>query len=1067
MADSVREHKLKLANSRKRFKELQEQKKKKEAAAQKVDHSTAYDDRQTPADSLTSSAHSSVNNDAPLETITDDKNNSAPLPNYFADTNYGDNFMFFDNISKPEKKADEYIPNNDSKSYKTIQDSTSYGNMLSNIVDNPKDSENQTTQYSGNYSLFPEETPHNYVYETQNILHPNQESPDNGDTYLLHGSNTKQDHSLQYSSSNDAPSLDYPEIKQNEIFEIHNNSQNHNIFSSETGRDIIDCFQSDSKDSLNEVNNSAIKNEIVDNSNNAQEEIRHSSIESLKQFSNHMAEMVEPEYTITSSITDLEKRNLELAALLEQTNLGYEQQEALIEELKFKINTLETDGKRTQESLILQSATETSRLREELQCHIQTVGLLVAEKTELSASLSQLEITAKQKVSECEELQARLKASRSRAFELEQELQILRNDKSKKETVGIEQGTIIEKLRQESTNLREQKEELLQDLLEAREKLKNSSLDNLNLKKQIQEVSSKLSLAEIKIQQISNGEQQQFESQVEKLTFEKFELMKQLSSLNLMLKTMTNERDESTSHYQQYTQELNAQMTNLTNQIQRLQQENEHLSMQEQNRIKHIGELERQLQSLQNDQVAFTRNGTNKDINLKNELESIRELSVQLQIEKTTAEENYTRTMNEKEMLLKELAAKNDSLGQLESMVEQLRGNQPDSVKLLATMESDKVAAARAVQQNKELKEQMDGMREVVAKLDNDKVQLTEKLDFEQSSNKELLDKLQKTELQLQRLTDAIEIKDRELSHLRESSMELNKQILQQEQLADRLRHYEAHDNSSHALQNDLQESKQTIIELTNELNLLKKEKNDEVIDKITSDVTDVKSFEIIDLRKQLDEMKLQNNELQSKLENHSMIDNSFNENDRTADKEAIMRCLEDKVKHTMQDIADLTEEKQRLEHLVLQLQGETETIGEYVALYQHQRMVLKQKVLEKDQQFKQLASDRQEMKNKLEKLNVLIKTLVDEKGSVPKELLKQHQSFVDHSDSFCEEHSKIHKEIGKFDGGESMKTDVASGSETAEEILTLLTEIKSSNLVQPTENFHHCPWCSGQLITV
>lgn len=86
-------------------------------------------------------------------------------------------------------------------------------------------------------------------------------------------------------------------------------------------------------------------------------------------------------------------------------------------------------------------------------------------------------------------------------------------------------------------------------------------------------------------------------------------------------------------------------------------------------------------------------------------------------MEKTSAEENLTKTINEKEMLLKELIAKNDSLSQLETMIEQLQGNQPDSVKLLAAMESDKIAAARAVQQNKELKEQLESMQEVFMKL--------------------------------------------------------------------------------------------------------------------------------------------------------------------------------------------------------------------------------------------------------------------------------------------------------------------------------------------------------------
>jgi len=37
---------------------------------------------------------------------------------------------------------------------------------------------------------------------------------------------------------------------------------------------------------------------------------------------------------------------------------------------------------------------------------------------------------------------------------------------------------------------------------------------------------------------------------------------------------------------------------------------------------------------------------------------------------------------------------------------------------------------------------------------------------------------------------------------------------------------------------------------------------------------------------------------------------------------------LEKRFKETMEKVAELTDEKQRLEHLVLQLQGETETIG-------------------------------------------------------------------------------------------------------------------------------------------
>jgi archaellum component FlaC len=45
------------------------------------------------------------------------------------------------------------------------------------------------------------------------------------------------------------------------------------------------------------------------------------------------------------------------------------------------------------------------------------------------------------------------------------------------------------------------------------------------------------------------------------------------------------------------------------------------------------------------------------------------------------------------------------------------------------------------------------------------------------------------------------------------------------------------------------------------------------------------------------------------------------------------MEKLEERFTRTMKEVADLSDEKQRLEHLVLQLQGETETIGKILSL--------------------------------------------------------------------------------------------------------------------------------------
>lgn len=349
----------------------------------------------------------------------------------------------------------------------------------------------------------------------------------------------------------------------------------------------------------------------------------------------------------------------------------------------------------------------------------------------------------------------------------------------------------------------------------------------------------------------------------------------------------------------------------------------------------------------------------------------------------------------------------------------------------------------------------------------NDKLELTEQLTREQHVNKEVKEKLQHTEANLQTLVEAISIKDKELTQVRDSTMELHRQVLQQSQLADRLRHYEAQDNSSQALQNELQEAKQFIQFLTLENNKLK-----EALNSRQSSTNIAQGVSATEGAKTEEDKSL----VSLEHEVHQTKDLVDDHTDSSLDKESAMKYLEQKFMQTMQDIATLTEEKQRLEHLVLQLQSETETIGEYIALYQHQRGILKQRALEKDEQLKQLASDRQEMKNKLEQLNTLVKKLVLEKGALTSEILEQHEHLNKNSHRLCEEHAKIHEEIHKItsdslrnETGELEKSIDAEKDEveTAEKIIALLSDIKTSNLVQPSDYFHPCPWCSGKLITV
>lgn len=162
-------------------------------------------------------------------------------------------------------------------------------------------------------------------------------------------------------------------------------------------------------------------------------------------------------------------------------------------------------------------------------------------------------------------------------------------------------------------------------------------------------------------------------------------------------------------------------------------------------------------------------------------------------------------------------------------------------------------------------------------------------------------------------------------------------------------------------------------------------------------------------------------------------------------EKVKAMEQLEQRFKRIMDDVARLTEEKLELEHLVLQLQSETETIGEYVALYQFQRGILKQRSQEKDEELRLLNRDREHMKEKLNELNNLVQQFVSEKIS---------------SSVLIEECQKFRTDADQNDSPESIKR--------ADKIRELISEINSSNLIEPKESVAHvCSYCSGQLITV
>lgn len=201
---------------------------------------------------------------------------------------------------------------------------------------------------------------------------------------------------------------------------------------------------------------------------------------------------------------------------------------------------------------------------------------------------------------------------------------------------------------------------------------------------------------------------------MESIMQQKLTLEKKVTELSNTLEIITKERDQSSTQYQQYVLQLNNQLSNLANKLETVTKENESLVTREQNLIRHIGELEKHLQNVQNNQIGLNQKG---DVILEKELQEALQNVETLKIEKEQIGENFTRICNERDMLLKDLESKKDCISELESLIERLRISQPDTTKLLAALESDKVAAARAITQNNELKKQLQDIQDDFIKM--------------------------------------------------------------------------------------------------------------------------------------------------------------------------------------------------------------------------------------------------------------------------------------------------------------------------------------------------------------
>lgn len=291
----------------------------------------------------------------------------------------------------------------------------------------------------------------------------------------------------------------------------------------------------------------------------------------------------------------LEGQNQELTNLLQmekmrnhELSVKVTQQHSTIEQLNVQLMQLHKNSATVQE------------LHQQIDAHVQTVNILVGEKSDLSGKLQQKDQRIAEYESECGELQGRLKASRHRVAELEKDLNTLTQSHQKYD--GSQQALCseLETLQEDNKRLKRLHQESCDENAEMQHQLATKTKEIDEMRNAIGTKCNELEMAYVRLEQLTGGDlNQTAEVNHNEQSQQQQSLMdteRQIIELQNMISELTNDRDRTQQQYQTYVQHLTNETTTMSQRIQELCKVNEKLTKREASLVNHVQELEKQIQ---------------------------------------------------------------------------------------------------------------------------------------------------------------------------------------------------------------------------------------------------------------------------------------------------------------------------------------------------------------------------------------------------------------------------------------------------------------------------------------
>ncbi|XP_061589550.1 golgin subfamily A member 2-like [Cololabis saira] len=675
---------------------------------------------------------------------------------------------------------------------------------------------------------------------------------------------------------------------------------------------------------------------------------------------------------------------------------------------------------------------EQGSMREQLQVHIQTIGILVSEKSELQTALTFTQQAARNKMAETEELNSRLQASKQRVSELERTLSSVSTQQKQSEKQQKELEKERDTMRLELLRLNSASEEWKQRSSELTEQLKFSSQTNAAMKVEVDELHKRLEMADLMLQQCSSSDSSDAGQQIQMLLEEKQQLENINHQLLESVEQLKTERDVYSEQIQDEGRVWKDKTEQLLSQVSLVAEERDR-------NINQVQELEARILELRNAAaLASAERETRESLEPESSGPpgpSEREQALQtalslLQQEKEAVAEQFQAQLRDNQQFSRLCSEQESRLAELQRRLDSQSEEAEDRRRILEDVQSDKATISRALSQNRALKEQLGELQGGFVKLTNENMELTSAIGSEQHVKKELGRRLAELQEELagaretrdqedqearvlleQRDQEArvlLEQRDQALLHLQQYSSAYQQMATERESLQ---QHFLQQREQMEMSQNQLQQEQIRLHQLIRENQQLKllssnlgstRDQGDGVESQSEQENPE-KSSIVPESQKETDQNQDQELDLDQDLDQNQNQDQNQDQHSHEhsggvpeqqltcppggvpeqqhAALQAAMQQLQRRFTSLMTEKAELQERVEELEHRCIQLSGETDTIGEYIALYQNQRAIMKQKHQEKEQYISLLAQDKEEMKAKLAELQDLVMRLVAERN--------------------------------------------------------------------------------------